>query len=240
MRRDHRPLALKQLARRIEAGYRDWFLRPQFDALGAYGLFMKPWYVNVHGPNIRLGDSVHVISAVDRRVSLTVWEHPAGAGAIDIGDYALLCPGVRIDSAQHIRIGRNTMLASGCYVTDADWHDLYDRSAIVGASAPVTLHENVWLGDGVTVCKGVTIGENSIVGAGSVVVRDIPANVIAAGNPAAPLKELDPARTLVTRAQLLADGPAVAQRTEAIDRLVHGGNGWFAWLRTVLRPGPDD
>jgi maltose O-acetyltransferase len=42
----------------------------------------------------------------------------------------------------------------------------------------------VWLGGGVIVCPGVTIGDNTVVGAGSVVVRDLPANVLAVGNPA--------------------------------------------------------
>ena len=48
---------------------------------------------------------------------------------------------------------------------------------------PIHINNNVWLGGGVIVLSGVTIGENSIVGVGSVVTKDIPANVIAAGNP---------------------------------------------------------
>ena len=50
----------------------------------------------------------------------------------------------------------------------------------------------MWLGGSVVVCPGVTIGENSIIGAGAVVTRDIPANSIAAGNPARVIKTLDP------------------------------------------------
>lgn len=52
------------------------------------------------------------------------------------------------------------------------------------AALPITLGANVWLGGGVIVCPGVTIGDNSVVGAGSVVTKDIPANVVAVGNPA--------------------------------------------------------
>jgi maltose O-acetyltransferase len=48
----------------------------------------------------------------------------------------------------------------------------------------------VWLGGGVIVCPGVTIGDNSVIGAGSVVIRDIPGNVVAAGNPARVLREI--------------------------------------------------
>ncbi|MFE6968033.1 sugar O-acetyltransferase [Isoptericola sp. NPDC057653] len=52
------------------------------------------------------------------------------------------------------------------------------------AARPITLGDNVWLGGGVIVCPGVTIGDNSVIGAGAVVTRDVPANVVAVGNPA--------------------------------------------------------
>ena len=56
---------------------------------------------------------------------------------------------------------------------------------------PVTICDNVWIGENVTICPGVTIGENSVIGAGSVVVKDIPANVIAVGNPCRVLREIN-------------------------------------------------
>ena len=55
---------------------------------------------------------------------------------------------------------------------------------------PVTICDNVWIGENVTICPGVTIGENSVIGAGSVVVKNIPANVIAVGNPCRVLREI--------------------------------------------------
>ncbi|HAW34047.1 MAG TPA: sugar O-acetyltransferase, partial [Alphaproteobacteria bacterium] len=48
---------------------------------------------------------------------------------------------------------------------------------------PITIGKDVWIGGSVVILQGVTIGDNSVVGAGSVVTKDIPANVIAAGNP---------------------------------------------------------
>jgi len=54
----------------------------------------------------------------------------------------------------------------------------------------VTIGDGVWLGGGVIVCPGVTIGENTVVGAGSVVTRDLPANVVVAGNPCRILRRL--------------------------------------------------
>jgi maltose O-acetyltransferase len=58
------------------------------------------------------------------------------------------------------------------------------------AGAPIVVGDNVWLGGGVVVCPGVTIGADTVVGAGSVVTRDLPAGVVAAGNPARVLREI--------------------------------------------------
>lgn len=52
------------------------------------------------------------------------------------------------------------------------------------AAEPIVIGDNVWLGGGVIVCPGVTIGANTVVGAGAIVTRDLPANVLAVGNPA--------------------------------------------------------
>jgi acetyltransferase-like isoleucine patch superfamily enzyme len=54
----------------------------------------------------------------------------------------------------------------------------------------IVLGNNAWLGGGVIGCPGVTIGDNSVVGAGSVVTRDVPERVFAAGNPARVIREL--------------------------------------------------
>jgi maltose O-acetyltransferase len=62
------------------------------------------------------------------------------------------------------------------------------------SAEPITLGDNVWLGAGVIVCPGVTIGDNTVVGAGSVVTHDLPAGVVAVGNPARvhrPIDDLD-------------------------------------------------
>ena len=61
-----------------------------------------------------------------------------------------------------------------------------------GRSAePIVIMDNVWLGGGVIVGPGVTIGTNTVVGAGAVVVRDLPANVVAVGNPARVIRNIE-------------------------------------------------
>ncbi|WP_231391858.1 sugar O-acetyltransferase [Arthrobacter sp. 35W] len=58
------------------------------------------------------------------------------------------------------------------------------------AAEPISIGNNVWLGGGVIVLPGVSIGENTVVGAGAVVTRDLPANVVAVGNPARVIRTL--------------------------------------------------
>jgi len=56
---------------------------------------------------------------------------------------------------------------------------------------PVAIGDRVWVGAGAIICPGVTIGENSVIGAGSVVTKDVPANVVAAGNPCRVIREIN-------------------------------------------------
>jgi maltose O-acetyltransferase len=58
------------------------------------------------------------------------------------------------------------------------------------AAQPIAIGDNVWLGGGVIVLAGVTIGDNTVVGAGAVVTRDLPADVVAVGNPARVVRSL--------------------------------------------------
>jgi acetyltransferase-like isoleucine patch superfamily enzyme len=95
--------------------------------------------------------------------------------------------GTVIGVFQEIRIGKNVRCGANTLITDSDWHPNDPR---VGSPKPVIIEDGVWLGYGVSVLKGVTIGENSVIGAGSVVLTNIPKNVIAAGNPCRVIKPL--------------------------------------------------
>ena len=88
--------------------------------------------------------------------------------------------GTVIGAFLSITLGNNVRCGANTLITDSDWH-LDDPR--VGKPKPVLINDNVWLGVNSLVLKGVTIGKNSVIGANSVVVSDIPENVIAAGNP---------------------------------------------------------
>lgn len=64
------------------------------------------------------------------------------------------------------------------------------RAQGIGTSKPITIEDDVWIGANSTVCGGVTIGKGSIIGAGSVVNKDIPSGVIAAGNPCRVIRKI--------------------------------------------------
>ncbi len=239
MRRDHRPYVVKKAWLRFQRFYTGHFLRPQLESLGRGFHFMQPWHVELFGGPITIGNYSTVIATSDKKVRLSVWPEQDGRGRIRIGDYALICPGVRISSAVDIRIEDNCMLASGVYITDADWHGIYDRLSL-GRAEPVHLERNVWVGDGAIVCKGVRIGENSIIGAGAIVVDSIPANAIAAGNPARVVRRLDPAEAFTTREHWYADPVKLARDFVAWEQAVLKGNTFFGWLRHLLFPAQGD
>ena len=217
------------------------FLRPQLESLGEGAIVIKPWYIRIHGPGIRVGRFAHFIGAWGSPIELCTFSNGSQHGEISIGDHCLISPGVRISAASRVEVGDDCMLAAGIYLTDADWHDLHDRTRAPGRSAPIVLERNVWLGDGVIVCKGVRVGENSVVGAGSVVVSDVPPNVIAAGNPARPVRELESSERLVTRASLFTEEVGkVEARNAFLGFYVLCGNTFGGWLRAQLFPRTTD
>ena len=69
-------------------------------------------------------------------------------------------------------------------------HDINPKTRINASAKPVKIGKNVWIGADCTILPGVIIGENSIIGAGSVVTKNIPNNVIVAGNPAKLIREI--------------------------------------------------
>ena len=219
--------------------YASRFVLPQLDAAGPGCKFINPQYFQVNGPRIRLGANLHTMATRERPISLTVYPDVAQTSHITLGDYCIVLPGVRLAAATSIRAGKNCMFAGNCYVTDADWHDVYDRTSAPGKTAPVILGDNVWIGDSALVCKGVTLGDNSIVGAGAVVTRDVPANTVVAGNPAKPVKELDPEKGFRRRQDLFEGEENYASFMERYDRFMLQGNSFARWLRSRIWPGRD-
>lgn len=103
---------------------------------------------------------------------------------VSIGDRTFINYDCVLLDCNRIVIGSEVQFAPGVHVYTAT-HPLDARLRRSGVeyALPVVIGDGAWLGGGAIVCPGVTIGENTVVGAGSVVVRDLPANVLAVGNP---------------------------------------------------------
>jgi acetyltransferase-like isoleucine patch superfamily enzyme len=112
----------------------------------------------------------------------------ASPGArIRIGDGCAFNTGCHIVAVESVEIGDHTLIAEFCSIRDQN-HAFEDRTRPISeqgfTGGPVRIGSNVWIGRGVFVGAGVTIGDGAVIGANSVVTRDIPANVVAAGAPA--------------------------------------------------------
>lgn len=129
----------------------------------------------------------------------------------EVGDGVVVRSPFRCDYGRHISIGAGTFVNYDCVMLDVvpirigaacqiatrvqlltATHPLdpAERRGGWEYGEPITIGDNVWLGGGVVVCPGVTIGDDTVVGAGAVVIRDLPAGVIAVGNPARVVRKL--------------------------------------------------
>ncbi len=112
---------------------------------------------------------------------------------LEIGDNAYIGHRVHIICCGTMSIGRGVMMADGVYISD-NLHGYEDISLPVEKQplnhpGPVTIEDEVWLGENVCVLPGVTIGKHSVVGANSVVSRNIPPYSVAVGAPAKVIKQ---------------------------------------------------
>lgn len=128
--------------------------------IGAETDIRPPLYVD-YGSNLRIGSGCFV------NFGLTALD----VAAITIGDDVQIGPHVQLLTPTHP-------------VEPGPRRDKWE------SAEPITIGDNVWLGGGVIVCPGVTIGADTVVGAGSVVTRDLPAGVVAVGNPARVVRTL--------------------------------------------------
>ena len=91
-----------------------------------------------------------------------------------------------------ITICDNVLIGTNVEIYDSDFHEIHPdrRNSGFHKCAPVLIEENVFLGSNVKILKGVTVGKNSIIASNSTVVKSIPENVIAGGNPAKVIKSV--------------------------------------------------
>lgn len=133
------------------------------DLIGEHGeeLNIEPPFYCDYGSNITLGNSVFF------NIGCVILD----VAPVTVGDYVLFGPNVNILTATHPK----------------SWKE---RGNGLELGSPISIGNYAWLGGSCVICQGVTIGERSIIGAGSVVTKNIPPDVFAAGNPCKIIKDL--------------------------------------------------
>ena len=114
-----------------------------------------------------------------------------GGRHVHLGDYVYANFGLVCVDDTHIYIGDRTMFGPNVVLATANHPILPElREKAYQYNKEIHIGRNCWLGAGVIVVPGISIGDNSVIGAGSVVTKDIPANVVAVGNPCRVLREI--------------------------------------------------
>jgi acetyltransferase-like isoleucine patch superfamily enzyme len=106
-----------------------------------------------------------------------------------IGDRVFINQGVVIGAVESVEIGDDTLIGDFSAVYDSNYHEL--EPGHPDKPRPVRIGKNVWIGSGVLVLPGSTIGDHTVVAARSVVKGTLPPRVLAAGNPAQVVKQLE-------------------------------------------------
>lgn len=140
---------------------RETILQQLLGQMGQNSTIEPPFHC-VYGQNIILGDHVYL------NISCTILD----CNTVRIGNHVMIGPSVQIYTAAH---------------------DLEAEARNQGweVARAITVEDNVWIGGGAILLPGVRIGRNAVVGAGSVVTRDVPANAVAAGNPARVIRTIE-------------------------------------------------
>ena len=113
--------------------------------------------------------------------------------------------GNRVDIGDNVFIGPYCTLATGIHSLIANESRItVDENGVAHDfeyGRPITIGNDVWIASNVTICGGVTIGKDSVIGAGSVVTKDIPAGVLAAGNPCKVIRKITEKDSMYLRAK---------------------------------------
>lgn len=170
-------------------------------------LWYKPRFKRLDGEvrfpkEIRGGKYISIAegSIVLKDAILTAWDSYGAqtfSPSITIGRNCRLGEHIHVSACNSVEIGDNVLTGRYVYIsdnshgrTDGTGLDIHPLDRELYSKGPVEIGNNVWIGERVCILAGVTIGDGAIIGAGAVVTRDVPANCVAAGVPAAVVKKM--------------------------------------------------
>lgn len=159
-----------------------------FDEIGENSFLQGPIFIH-YGQHTKIGERFF------GNFNLTIQDD----ARVTIGDYCSFGPNVTIVTPVHPMLPdeRQSMMDKDGVAK----HMCYAK--------PVTVGNDCWLGANVVICPGVTIGDNCVIGAGSVVVKDIPSNSFAAGNPCKVIREITEQESMQYKPEVLADNRVI-------------------------------
>ena len=149
------------MTRPTELDKREKMLKEMFWEIGENCYIEPPFHANWGGHHVHFGNNVYA------NFNLTMVDDTH----IYVGDCTMFAPNVTVATAGHPICPEL-------------------REKAYQFNMPVHIGRNCWIGAGALIMPGVTIGDNSVIGAGSVVTKDIPANVVAVGNPCKVMREI--------------------------------------------------
>lgn len=147
--------------------------------------------------DIVIGDHVLIDGRCNFFFAARYSEHPT----LRIGDHTGIGHGCAFTIGKELNIGSYCRIASYVQMFDTPGHPADPAARKAGDPAsnedvrPITIGDNVWIGSNTVICPGVTIGDNSIVAVGAVVMNNVPADSLVAGNPARLIRSLAPKAT---------------------------------------------
>jgi len=159
-----------------------------FNDLGENGFLQGPIYIH-YGIHTKIGK--HFFGNFNLTIQDDTW--------VTIGDYCSFGPNVTIVTPVHpmLPLERRAIM------------DKEGEAKYMCYAKPVTIGNDCWFGANVVVCPGVTIGDNCVIGAGSVVVKDIPDNSFAAGNPCKVIREITEEDSMKYKPEILGDNRVI-------------------------------
>jgi len=189
----HADIAWSTLRSRLSLAFQGCLVGQDFRSSGAVRIKARA------AGTIIIGDHVRLLSGWrSNRVGLSgpVILHTWEGGIIEIGDHSG-ASSVVISSRSGVKIGKDCNIGGNVRIYDHDFHAL-DAEVRRGprgcddcATRPITIGDDVFIGAQSIILKGVTIGDRAVIGAGSVVTKDVPADCIAAGNPAVVIRKAE-------------------------------------------------
>lgn len=157
---------------------------------GGFILLNGGKYIDI-ASNITMGRGL-VLEVYDKHQDQCFTPHVVIGNYVNIGDHSHISCINAITIKDNVRMGRKVFITDNAHgASERNLLDMRPNTRPLFSKGPITIEENVWIGEMVCIMPGVTIGRGAIIGANAVVTHDVPPYTLVAGNPARVVKEIE-------------------------------------------------